>query len=99
MSPSTGQLTILLIIIKLAESGVLGELLEHAPTAMPEGGSCIGRRMVCSEWDFASAIRAIGELKRSLRNTSPMPQLPFCSKQISRIASLSRTDKEGARSK
>ena len=45
-----------------------GELLEHAPTAMPEGGSCIGRRMVCSEWDFASAIRAIGELKRSLRN-------------------------------
>ena len=39
-------------------------------------GSCIGRRMVCSEWDFASAIRAIGELKRSLRNTSTMPQLP-----------------------
>ena len=59
MSPSTGQLTILLIIIKLAESGVLGDLLEQAPTAMPEGGSCIGRRMVCSERDFASAIRAL----------------------------------------
>ena len=28
MPPSTGQLTILLIIIKLAESGVLGDLLE-----------------------------------------------------------------------
>ena len=35
--------------------------------------------MVCSERDFASAIRAIGELKRSLRNISPMPQLPSSS--------------------
>ena len=42
-------------------------------------GNGKGRRMVCSEWDFASAIRAIGELKRSLRNISPMPQLPSSS--------------------
>ena len=75
MPPGTGQLTILLIIITLAESGVLGDLLE-APTAMPEGGSCKGRRAESSKRDFASAIRAIGELKRSLKNSSPMPQLP-----------------------
>ena len=77
MPPGTGQLTILLIIITLAESGVLGDLHE-APTAMPEGGSGIGRRAESSERDFASAIRALGELKRSLKNSSPMPQLPLC---------------------
>ena len=31
MPPSTGQLTILLIIIMLAESGVRGDLLEGLP--------------------------------------------------------------------
>ena len=53
MPPNTGQLTILLIIITLAESDMLGELLE-APAAaalrdkafkLPQGGHIHPRRV------------------------------------------------------
>ena len=41
MPPSTGQLTILLIIVKLAEYGVRGDLLEACPVTnnLPHKGS------------------------------------------------------------
>ena len=35
------------------------EMTGEGAREMTEGGSGKGRRMVCSEWDFASAIRAL----------------------------------------